>query len=350
MRKNIEVPISLKAGNSEEYYFEVDFTKSIYFPIEIISKTENQKYNSTRQLQLGLFYGFALMVLVINVFFLINTKDTFFLYYCILLVSTTLILAELDGLFYQVFGNINLIKHLDIVLRISLVIGLALFTNKAIRLQKYLPKLNHIGIAIIVLNSLCFIIYIFTDNIFWYSTGEGLNAIVLFLYWFSGFFLLKKEIYVRFLVVGYFIIFISNILYVLPSEFGLIDFGFTEGYLKIGSAIEMIVFLYAISYRYKKVEKEKTELSESLDEKIKLNEHISKSKEELLSLFIEHHQLTTRESEIIKLILKGNTNKVIAEQLDIKTTTVKYHITNVFTKLDISKRTEISYLFTNFNR
>lgn len=51
--------------------------------------------------------------------------------------------------------------------------------------------------------------------------------------------------------------------------------------------------------------------------------------------------LTNRESELALLICKGLSNAEIAAELSISETTVKKHVSNIFEKLQISKREEI---------
>lgn len=53
------------------------------------------------------------------------------------------------------------------------------------------------------------------------------------------------------------------------------------------------------------------------------------------------NELTTREREIIYLIGKGLKNKGIADRLCISETTVRHHLTNVFSKLDVSDRQQL---------
>lgn len=50
--------------------------------------------------------------------------------------------------------------------------------------------------------------------------------------------------------------------------------------------------------------------------------------------------LTTREMEVLKLIEAGCSNQEIAEKLVISFTTVKRHISNIYTKLDAKSRTQ----------
>ena len=52
------------------------------------------------------------------------------------------------------------------------------------------------------------------------------------------------------------------------------------------------------------------------------------------------NQLTPREREILDCLTQGKSNKAIAKQLDISIDTVKLHVRNVLTKLNLSSRVE----------
>jgi two-component system NarL family response regulator len=53
-----------------------------------------------------------------------------------------------------------------------------------------------------------------------------------------------------------------------------------------------------------------------------------------------HPDLTLREMEVLKLIVKGNSNKEIAAALSITEVTVKLHAGHIFTKLQVNDRTQ----------
>lgn len=53
-----------------------------------------------------------------------------------------------------------------------------------------------------------------------------------------------------------------------------------------------------------------------------------------------HEQLTEREMEVLKSVARGLSNQEIADELYIGVKTVKFHITNIFNKLDVEDRTQ----------
>lgn len=58
------------------------------------------------------------------------------------------------------------------------------------------------------------------------------------------------------------------------------------------------------------------------------------------------HILTQRENEIASLLLHGRTYKMIAEELYLSENTVKTHIKNIYSKLNVSSKTEFINLLT----
>jgi len=54
----------------------------------------------------------------------------------------------------------------------------------------------------------------------------------------------------------------------------------------------------------------------------------------------EENPLSPRESEILSLIVRGDTNKEIAQALNLADSTVKIHVQNIFKKLNITSRVQ----------
>ena len=61
-----------------------------------------------------------------------------------------------------------------------------------------------------------------------------------------------------------------------------------------------------------------------------------------------HDDLTVREREILLLLAKGKTNQEIADELFIALKTVKTHVSNLLSKLEVQDRTQaVIYAFKN---
>lgn len=56
--------------------------------------------------------------------------------------------------------------------------------------------------------------------------------------------------------------------------------------------------------------------------------------------FFEYHGLTSKEKEISRMLLKGLSNREIGEALGNTEKTIKFHLTVIFDKCDVSSRTE----------
>ncbi len=52
------------------------------------------------------------------------------------------------------------------------------------------------------------------------------------------------------------------------------------------------------------------------------------------------HDLTDREREVLELMVEGLNNNEISERLIVSRSTVKFHVSNILSKLGVSSRTE----------
>ena len=75
----------------------------------------------------------------------------------------------------------------------------------------------------------------------------------------------------------------------------------------------------------------------------------AKSQELLIQEFAERFQLSVRETDVFKQILKGCSNGEIAGNLYISENTVKFHIKNLLRKTNCANRTELLALFSHSN-
>ena len=72
--------------------------------------------------------------------------------------------------------------------------------------------------------------------------------------------------------------------------------------------------------------------------------------EAAMNSFFEKNKISNREQEIIRLIIKGKSNKDIEEELYISHHTVKNHIYNIYQKLGINSSRQLINLISNSTR
>jgi len=88
------------------------------------------------------------------------------------------------------------------------------------------------------------------------------------------------------------------------------------------------VYAGAINKEYKKVKAE-----------------IDDSDQEVLQLQAKLKTLSRKERQVLNLILQGKNNQQISDELFISISTLKTHITNIYRKMEVSRRQEIMALF-----
>lgn len=108
---------------------------------------------------------------------------------------------------------------------------------------------------------------------------------------------------------------------------------------------ELKVKIASILNNKKLIQKKETD---SIEEKIKSifndcgSNNTDASKVNLIdSDYIKEKKLTLRETEILDLMLKGLFNKEISFNMSISISTVEYHITNIYKKLNLCSRNEL---------
>ena len=61
-------------------------------------------------------------------------------------------------------------------------------------------------------------------------------------------------------------------------------------------------------------------------------------------------ELTEREREVMRLVVEGRPNKLIADALDISVRTVEVHRARVFDKMDVKSAVELANLLVSLER
>lgn len=76
----------------------------------------------------------------------------------------------------------------------------------------------------------------------------------------------------------------------------------------------------------------------------------SLSEDRLMSMFSDEYGLTSKERELLPMLLSGESNQSISEKSYISTSTVKVHLHNIYQKLGIERRSQVAGRYADFCR
>lgn len=339
--------------NNEAFYLKVEFSRQVFFPLSVYYSKNFRNIDKYNFFKSGFYYGFVITIFIINFFFFISLKDKTFLFYCFFLLAINLGISDYDG-FSKLWISSKFIVITNVLFHYLIPITGALFATYFLDLKRLYPKSIIIGRCILLLPAISFLIYLTTNSYIFYAIADTLCLLVLLYYWLMGIYVLKTQNFARFFVLGYSLVLFSALFFVIPQDFGFTLFSFSIEHVKFGALFEMLILTFAITYRVKILHQENIKFTEEiknhinqifeLQEKLiqKKSNYINKSTEEKISNIAEKNNLTERESDILLQIVNGLNNTQIAEKLFISVNTVKYHIRNIYEKLNVNKRTEIT--------
>lgn len=331
--------LSFQFLNDKDVFIKITPKLHAYIPVELLPTQKSITKENNYLLFNGFYYGFAFLIIIYNLSYFFLFKDDAFLYYSLFLFSMTFGIFTMDGMlnFYDVPEVVN--NSLMILNYFFLAFFSAKFANSYLFLDNYYPNLKKISYAIGSIIILFGILYLFLDK---YSYLLLLNLLVfslLFIYWFCSVLLFKKNLYTKILAVAYIIILVSAIDFFVLKFLGFSFINIDSRTIKIGAFLEMIILSIAVLYRMHTLKEEHDFMrSEIVKYSNLLSELTVLKKQDDSSNFDE---LSFRERQIFDLVVAGKTNKEIASKLNISVNTVKFHLKNVYEKLNIKNRKEV---------
>jgi len=325
------------------YFLRASFHKEVFFPLKVkaYNITQlNEKYSFFKN---GIYYGFALMVFIVNIFFFISLKDKTFLFYCFFLIAVNLVFLDFDGLLNTILPN-SFEKYDSLVIHYLVPLTGLFFANQFLNIKYYLPKSNKIGVFLLLLATGSFLLFIPTNQFLFIALGDTFSLLVLLHYWGISILISKKYKFARFFVLGYSLVLFSAFLFVIPLDWGLNMYAASLSTVKVGAIFEMLILTYAITYKVKLLHKEnkkiKLEIQEYLYKILPSENDTDASIEKSIEFLVTEKNISKREVDVLLLIFKEYTNQKIADELFVSLNTVKYHIRNIYEKLNINSKNE----------
>lgn len=335
---------------ASEIYLRAKINNFSLIDLEVATVDEFYKKESKSFLYLGLYYGIVIMSLIFNIVFYFVFKDKRFITYSLLLFSVAMMFLYEDGLFSFLTTNPWLLNNFTMITSPVTALIACIFTYYFLELKKYDAAFIRRVCPVLSLSFLfALLFFIFRNNIL-LSVCNIFNFIAALLCCHAAIKLFRKEILARFLIFTLGMVLLFGLLYNL-HQYGVLEAAmFGRNTFKLASSFEIITISFAIIYKIRKVRAEnthfKTEIKRYIQEleteknKVQPISSVPSDTEISLADLVKKFNLTERELQVLEGINNGLSNQEIAAQLFLSLSTVKFHIGNLYSKLDIKNRTQ----------
>lgn len=362
-----EIPIQYKfpafkitTSTSREsiLYLKVDFPKEANFPLRIIKEDKFIPYIMNKKTINSFYYGTCIVIIFLNFFFYIKFKDKNYLFYLLFLSSLMILFLIFDGSLIAIFRGNSFYYYLEYLVHISCEVWFILFSIKFLNLDKKHSSYINLFFLFPIIITVLYLIYSITNRYLFAALGDVIGVILLPVLWFYGIYYIKQIPYAKFYVFGYLLLIPFAVYFILGFPFGLWKVNGEMLIIKIASWLDMIVFTYALIIKMKNQSEENKKIILLLQNTIQNSkrgitvQESTIATDPYLSLLKENDfsssRITLRELDIIKTICEGLTSIEISKKLFISNNTVKYHIRNIYTKINVSTRNELQEKISSY--
>jgi len=325
--------LSYRFSRDKDVYIRIDPKLHDYIPIELKEEGAAVLKDKHHLILNSFYYGFAFLILIYNLCYFFVFKDEAFLDYALLLLSVSVGIFTLDGMlnFFGITGALN--NVIMILNYFALAYFSAKFAKSYLFLGDYYPKIIRYTYVIGCIILVCGFLYLFTLNYYYLLTVNILVFSILLLYWILGVFMFKKSTHNLIFVIAYSILLFSGFDYYFLKFLGFSIMNTNAVTIKIGAFIEMIMLAGAVLYRMNVLNEENERMRNEIIEFSKIQD-VQQDYANKMDL------LSTRERQIFNLIATSYSNKEIANELNVSINTVKFHVKNIYEKVEIKNRKE----------
>ncbi|MFD0699630.1 LuxR C-terminal-related transcriptional regulator [Myroides pelagicus] len=314
-----------------------------------IIATERSQFGVMEAKQLlfiGLYYGISVISILINLIFYIIFKDKRFITYCLLQICIFISLFYEDGMFYYLSNGSLQMKYL-LVWNIPITSFLAcLFTGYFLDIKAFFVQYKIMFIALFSASFLSSLIFMFYPDKLLLNLTTILSFIGPIFCLIIAATQFRKNVYARFLLSSFGIIVIFGIGYTFYLNLSAQELSYFDiNAFRLVSALEIIIITFAIIYKVKNIQdqnhKYRAEIESYLTNQKSLKNTADAKKDiSMLDILRIQYDLTPREAEVLTCIWKNMSNNQISEHLFISVSTVKYHVSKLYTKLEINSRNQ----------
>lgn len=354
-------PLYYFKANTPVYYLNIKRGHINKLDVRINQPQQFIKQESANLVWNSLYYGLSAMAIVFNFILYLIFKDKRFMIYSFLQISLFLIFLYEDGMFYYFLGE-EWVKPYFLLWNIAICAILSgVFSYYFLDLKNKVPNFRKIAFPVIGAIFCMVLIYIWTDIRLFRNLASVLFYLLPGICLYHAVKIFKEDVYARFLVLTFGFILLVGAFYTLGK---FINSGFLSLFgintFRFASALEIFGISFALIFKVKGLQEENEKYRNELNTYLQELEHHHRSvivvgngnedrvqeqsKKGLTEELIIQYELTEREIEVLLCIWEGLTNQEIADKLFITVSTTKYHISNLYLKLDVKNRNQVQVL------
>ncbi|MHC5202392.1 LuxR C-terminal-related transcriptional regulator [Myroides sp. LJL119] len=337
------------SSDTNVFYVNLYYNLNNNFGFIITEQNKYASFESQELLYIGIYYGITFVLILVNFILFSIFRYNHFLFFTALQICIFINLFFQDGMFYYLSKGAWQMSSL-LVWIIPLISALGCVLVMYLLDIEILFK-SHKGLFY----SLFGINFIFS---FLHSLAPDILTMgsVMLLSCISPIFCLlltllqfRSDIYARLLLIGICILILFGGIYILQiMNLHFFDFPVIHVF-KIVYFCQIVLFTFVISHKVKKLPsktiyypKQIQRFLKKISRKKQTNPQMSITLQ--LQAFGAINNLTIRELEVLICIWEGMSNIQISDKLSISVHTVKYHISNLYTKLQITSRRQALFL------
>lgn len=333
-------------GGTSAVWLKTRLKKEILFPVTVNTVTGFYRAENLSFLKLGIYYGIAVIVLIVNIILYFSFREPKFLYYSVLVFLTMLLYAYADGLYALISYNPLWLNYASMPVMLAVAMATVTFSIKFLELDNRYHYPYRISAALLILMACCFSAYIIFDWTRASILGNMVLPLLLMLYWLVALSRFKQHTEAQFYVLATTLSLIFTLNFFIFRFVGLNFLNLVPGELKIGNMLQMFILSIGMLYKVKRLHKEHAFYREEIQRYLKDRPTQQKEAKGILPVqdmfaqLTEQFGLSEREIDVLKLLTEGLTNQQIGDKLYLSTNTVKTHIRNIYLKMEINNRAQ----------
>jgi DNA-binding CsgD family transcriptional regulator len=298
----------------------------------------------------GLFFGFAIMVVLLNLICYFLFDDKVFLLYSLALASLMTLLFFSDNLFPYFGIEIGTENYaLEAVLILCTTMLAASFAAKYLNLEEVYPRLRYLSFVAFGSSTVLVALSFAIDQPFLAAISNLLAFSVVAAHFGVGMYLFSRKNYPKFYVIAYFIPLLFAFDYFVFRILGIEFLASQPVHLKAALLVEMLLMSYAIVYRMRAIKEENELRQAELRIFLKRQEMMNRQsamqlmEDVYLENLIMHYDLDGIEIKLLQYISEGKDNAKIARKLKTTEAEVEELTNDLYKKLEIGEQIQQDY-------